>query len=508
MITDLKFYLSMFLRRIHYVILLFVVIAAGGIFYAMSLPDVYRAQARLLVESAQIPDDLAASTVRAGSSEMLGVIQQRLFTRANLLDTAERFDIYKNADPMTPDEMVNDMTDRIRIEVPTTQEGTGVVFVSFQASEAQVSADVTNTLVTQILELNVEMRTEATGQTLEFFEEEVRRLNRELGEQGARVLEFQLKNRDSLPQSVEFQRRRVISLQERISQINRELSSLTDRRARLVELFEQTGRLDLTESTLSPEQTQLRELQGDLAAALVIYSPDSPRVLALRTQVNALKQRVDAQSGPDAEGSELVTAYSLQISDIDGQISFLAEQKAELDQEIETLLDAINATPENAITLSTLERDMENIRTQFDQATVALAEARTGDRIEELSKGQRIVVIERASVPEVPSEPNRKLIIAASLAAGAGAGVALIILLELLNQTIRRPSEFTSALGQKPFATLPYVSTPAQKLRKGIFAVAIVAAVVVGVMQLASYVDANVMPLEELRAELLRMVGA
>lgn len=507
MLSDLKFYLSMFFRRIHYVILLFVAITGAGTYYAFTLPEVYSAEARLLVESPQIPDDLAASTVRTASTEMLGVIQQRLFTRANLLDLAERFAVHKDEKPMTPDEIVNDMTDRINIAVPTTQDGTGVVFITFEAASGVTSAAAVNELVSQILELSVEMRTLATGQTLEFFEEEVRRLNRELGEQGAKVLEFQLKNRDSLPQGVEFQRTRVIALQERVSQINREFSALTDRRSRLTELFEQTGRLNLSEATLSPEQTELRELQGDLAAALVIYSPDSPRVLALRTQVDALKERVDARSGPEAEGSELLTAYTLQISDIDGQIAFLAEQKSELEDEIETLVAAINATPENAITLSTLQRDMENIRTQFDQATVALAEARTGDRIEELSKGQRIVLIEEASVPEFPSEPNRKVIVAASIAAGLGAGVALVILLEILNQTIRRPAEFSSAFGAKPFATLPYVKTPAQVVRRYLTFAAVAVAIVVGTPIALRYVDANIMPLEELQTQLLSMAG-
>ncbi len=464
MITEVKFYLSLFLRRIHYFLLVFIACTSIGGFLAYTLPPVYRAEARLLVESPQIPDDLAASTVRAETPELLRVIEQRLRTRANLLEIARKFKIYAAATDMTADTIVSAMRDRIGITLPGSRESTGVVVVSFDAPTGQESSEVTNELLTQILQQNVELRTTATGQTLDFFEQEVARLDAEMGQQDARILEFKLKNKDALPESLDYRRSRLAALQERVLQINREFSSLTDRRARLEEVFAQTGRVDLSDASLSPEQRQLRDLENQLASALVIYSPENPRVRSLKAQVAALKQTVEAQILAGNEGrSQLVTAYDLQISDIDGQIEFLAEQKAGVEAEMTGLALSIDATPENAITLGTLERDFDNLRMQFNQATAGLSEARTGDRIEALAKGQRIVVIEQATVPTSPFKPNRKLIMAAGAGGGVAAGLGLIFLLELLNRSIRRPVELTNALGIKPFATLPYLSTARQR---------------------------------------------
>lgn len=466
MIADLKFYLTLFLRRLHYFLAVFVGVTAVGGYVAMSLPDVYRAEGRMVVEAPQIPDDLAASTVRADSSELLGVIQQRLFTRDNLHDLAQRFEVFENMEEMTKDEIVGRMRDGIQFTIPNRAQATGVVVVGFNAAKAETTAAVVNELLAQILVQNIEMRTGASRETLEFFENEVARLDAELAQQGARILEFQLQNQNALPESLDYQRSRVTSLQERVLQINREFSSLTDRRARLTELYEQTGRIDLSDASLTPEQRRLRDLQGELASAMVIYAPQNPRVVALRTQVEALQQQVAAQTDPGSSNRALLTAYDLQISDIDGQIAFLSEQKVLIEEELEQLLTQISATPENAITLSTLERDYDNIRTQFNQATVGLAEARTGERIETLSKGQRVVVIEDASIPADPWAPNRQLILSASLAVGAAAGFTLVFLLELLNSAIRRPVELTRAFGDKPFATLPYIRTPGQAARQ------------------------------------------
>lgn len=507
MIPDVKFYLSLFLRRIHYFLLVFIIIATTGGILAFTLPKVYVAQARLLVESPQIPDDLAASTVRAESFELLRVIQQRLLTRANLLEIARGFNVYENIEKMSADEIVSDMRNRVRIDIPNQLDRTGLIFISFEAHSAVTSSQVTNELMTQILQQNVELRTEVTRQTLDFFENEVARLDADLAEQGARILEFKLEHKDALPESLTYRRSRVSALQERILQINREFASLTDRRTRLSELFEQTGRIDLSEASMSPEQRLLRELQGELAAALVIYAPENPRITSLKSRIAALEERARSQTGPGGAGSELLTAYDLQISDIDGQITFLAEQKELVEAEMKTLLASIDATPENAITLGTLERTYENIRTQFNQATEGLGEARTGDRIEALSKGQRIVVIEPASVPESPSAPNRKLIAAAGVAGGIGAGLGLIFLMELLNRSIRRPVELTNSMGVKPFVTLPYMTTPGQVLKRRLTIAFILLAVTISVPMMIYLVHTQVMPIDIIIVKLRKMAG-
>lgn len=507
MIADVKYYFSRFMGRIHYFLVVFFCVVSVGAMFAYTLPELYRAEARLLVESPQIPDDLAASTVRAEASELLGVIQQQMFTRANLLEIANRFDVYDDFDERSPDGIVNDMRGRIAVETRIARDGTGVVVVSFEAENAETSAEVTNEFVSQILQQNVAMRTAAAGDTLDFFEQEVERLNAQLAQQGARILEFQLENSDALPDSLDFQRNRVTALQERILQINRELSSLTDRRARLAELFQQTGRVDLSDASMSPAQRQLRELQGELASAQTIYSSDNPRVTSLRTQVEALQERVEAQTGPNSEGSELQTAYSLQISDIDGQITFLSEQREEVEAEMQVLMSSMSATPENAIQLGKLERDHDNIRTQFNQATMGLAEARTGERIEALAKGQRIVVIEQASVPGFPSAPNRKLIVAASGAFGALLVVGLFILLELISTSIKRPVEITRDLGIKPFATISYMETPGQTIRRRLLITAVALVIIMGVPGTLYFVHTQIMPLDLVLDNLRQLVS-
>ena len=106
---------------------------ALGVTLAYTLPPVYNAQARLLVESPQIPDELAASTVQTEAPEMLRIIQQRILTRSNLLEISRKYNIHADRPDMTADDIVADMRTRTIIGLPNARDTTGLVTISFAA---------------------------------------------------------------------------------------------------------------------------------------------------------------------------------------------------------------------------------------------------------------------------------------------------------------------------------------------------------------------------------------
>ncbi|WP_299850483.1 lipopolysaccharide biosynthesis protein [uncultured Roseovarius sp.] len=460
MMLDFKFFASLFLRRLHYFLVVTTALSAFGLTVAYTLPAGYEAKARLLVESPQIPGDLASSTVRTGAAELLEIISQRVMTRASLLDIARKFDLYKDQRKLSTDDIVADMRKRIKMSLPGRRDAASFVTVSYRASTGTESAQVANELVTLILQQNRTLRTSATGQTLDFFRNEVKKLDEELAEQGQRILKFKGNNQGALPDSLDYRRNRQASLQERVLQMERELASLRDRRTRLVDLYQRTGQIELTGEALSPEEQRLQELSNQLASALVLYSDTNPRVKALMAQVDAAQNQVASKRR--STGGGLMSAYEVQLADLDGQMEFLIEEKKTVETELLELEESIDRTPANAITLSSLERDYDNIRVQYNQATADFAAARTGDQIEAQSRGQRITVIEQATVPNAPTSPKRKKIAFSGAAGGIFAGLAVVILIELLNTSIRRSVDLTNRLGITPFVTIPYIRTRGQ----------------------------------------------
>ncbi|MDZ4089088.1 MAG: lipopolysaccharide biosynthesis protein [Tabrizicola sp.] len=493
MTLDLRFYLSLMLRRLPIILAITITATMAGVLYAISLPPVFRAESRLLIENAQIPDELAASTVRSTADEILLSIQQRILTRENLLTLADRHSLFANAPEMAQNVKLDQIGSRISMYMPTTQGNTGVVHVSFAAGDPELSAVVTNDIAEQILQWNTELRTRASGSTLDFFDQEVRRLTDELSQQNAKILEFEQANRDALPESLEYRRTRQASQQERLLQVNRELASLRDRRDRLTELYDRTGRLVTSETDRSPEQERLEQARQELASALVVLAPSNPRLRALQTEVAALEERVKAQLG--ASGGGQLSAFEVQMLDIDGQITFLAEQKKLLEEDLVKLEASIEATPGNSIRLAELQNNYETLRVQYEEAVTSLSEARMGDRIEVTDRGQRISVIEKAVPPPFRAEPNRQRITIAALGAGVILSAALLVLLEILNQTVRRPTEVIKALGVAPFGTVGYLPGPPERTGMTLNRVAVLLALLINIPMILLAVHLYVAPL-------------
>ena len=504
---DYKFYLSLFLRRLHYFLFVAIIVSAAGAMVAYILPPVYRAEALLLVESPQIPGDLASSTVRVGAPEQLRIINQRLKTRASLLGIAKRLKIYTDRDDLTPDDIVRDMRRRASISLPDKGDVATFVRVSFDAPTAALSTKVTNELVTLMLAENIKLRTAVAGQTLDFFEQEVTRLTNELATQGAKITAFKLSNDGKLPDSLDYRRTRQAAMQERSLQIERAIARLNDRRDRFVDLYERTGAVDIPTTDTTPEQEMLRQMKLRLATGLALYAPENPKVKALKVEIAALEEIVKAQldaQNPQAEG---LSTYELQLADIDGQIEYLIEQQTAIKKELEELEVSLEATPSNAIALDVLERDYENIRMQYAQAADRLAQAVTGDRIEALSKGQRITVLEQATTPREPASPNRPAIAAGGIFAGIALGLGLIFLMEMMNRSIRRPVELTNKLGIAPLAVIPYIRTRRQVLRRRLIIGTLFLIAILGIPALLYALHTYYLPMDLLIERLLDRTG-
>ena len=507
---DLKFYFSLFLRRLHYFLIVLTLGTVVGLTLAWMLPPVYKAEARLVVESEQIPDDLAASTVHVAATEQLEIIQQRILTRDTLIEMANRLQIYAPAPGqpsrrLEPDEIVEDLRDRITIVTTGGGQSRGaatatIVRVGFKAPTAQLAATVTNEVVTLILRENVAMRTTVAGQTLEFFVQELARLDRELASRSAATLAFKEANKDALPDSLEFRRSQQAAAQERLLQIERDTAILKDRRQGLVALYEATGRVAASsEDTLTAEAKQLQSLRDQLGQVLAVLSPLNPKVKLLESQITALEKVVADQAAaaaPLAPAGEVLSPLDIQLADIDRQLAFLDDLKAQLAAEMETLSKSIDATPGIAIALDTLERDYAN-----------KARAETGDTIEALSKGQRISIIEQAIAPREPTSPNRPLIAGAGVGLGFVAGIGLIVLIELLKGAIRRPADITARLGITPFATLPYLRTAGQIRRRRVIIGLGFALVLLAIPAGLWLVHTQVIPLDLLLNRVMQKVG-
>jgi len=510
---EVRYYISVFLRRLHYFLLVSVIVSAVSVIAAFTLPPAYESQTRLLLEDPQIPSDLAASTVMIAAVEQLEIIEQRLMTRANLLDVARRQDAFPDLQEMSADEIVDAMRARTVIEkAGSRRDPAPIMTITFEARSPAIAAGVLNEYLTLIERQNVEFRTTRAGNTLQFFEREVERLGEELDAASAQILDFKTRNSDALPDSLDYRLSQQSLMQERLAQISRDISTLTRQRERLVQLFETTGQVGAgAQPELSPAEQRLQSARRELDDALAVYSAENPRVRVLQARVAQLEEQVAGQpaastpeTGPSAREA---TMLDLQLAEIDARVELLLEQRDEAEKRLASLDDSISRTPAVSIQLEELMRGYVNIETQYNTAVDRLAKASTGERIEVLSRGQRISVIEPPAVPTEPTKPNRLLIAGGGTAFGILAGLGMVVLLELLSRTARRPEDIVRRLGVRPLATMPYLRTGPEIFWKRVLKLAVYLTILIGIPAAVYAVHLYYLPLDLLADRAMNRIG-
>ena len=496
MTFDLRFYLSLLARRMPVMLALLLICSAVGIVTALSLPPVYTTTARLLVEDPQVD---VSSLASGDAAEQLQVIEQRLLTRANLIDIAQKYRVFEEIEDMTPDAIVQNMMRQTRILRTSGRSQATLMTVSFSAETGVTAANVLNEYLSIIQEDASSSREEKVDNTLSFFEQEVERLGADLDQQSIMIVDFKNANSNALPDDLEFRLGRQAFLQERISRLERDRISIARQREDLVSIFESTGRLDNQAiSQMSPQELQLAELQAELDRARAIYSESNPKVTLLVTRIEQLERSASAVSGTDTGDDPEVGNPVLQAS-LSELTNRLEEAEAELFDaaaELDALTASIAATSSNGIALASLERDYSNIQNRYNAAVNSLDQARIDERIEVTARGQRITVIEGASVPQDPAGPNRLRIAAAGIGMGLAIAGGFFFILEVLNRKIRRPAEIESQFNITPIATIPYMESRRERTTRRFILLTAVAAVLIGVPAILWYVDSNIIPLE------------
>lgn len=462
--STLLFYIAIFMRRIHYFILIFGVIAALSVTVAKILPAVYLASSGLLIEGSQIPSQLAAPTVITAAAEELQIIEQRLMTRVNLLSIARDLNVFGDMGTMSADEIVTGMRDQTTIRRSTGNGQATLMNISFEADTGPVAANVVNRYVTIILQDNAEVRADRAGKTLEFFEVEVERLGNELEKQNAAILAFNNENSDALPQTLNYRLTQQSTLQARLATTERDMDLLREQKRKLIEIFDATGTVGpVANANLTPEQQKLAQLEDQLRTALAVYTPENPKVRILQAQVAQQQSVVNTQSGASQTGPITQSSMlDIQLADIAARLDVFKQQRELVLDQLATLEDSIDRTPAVTIALASYDRDYQNIQAQYNRAVNGLSQAATGERIELLAKGRRISVIDPATVPNEPARPNRMLIAVGGSLFGAMLGFVVIIGLEFLNNSIRRATDIANHLGITPIATVPYIRTPVE----------------------------------------------
>lgn len=539
---DLKDYLDAFKRRRWAIIGIALTIFVIGIITALALPPTYRSAATILIEEQQIPSELVQSTVTSYAAQRIQTISQRVMTRQNLMDIIERFELYTDdRKRYTTEEVLTAMREDMKLEMisaevvdPRTGRPTAATIafsLAFHGENPQKVQRVANELTTLYLQENIRTRTLRADETYNFLSDEAERLTVQIAELEKRLADFKSRNADTLPELQPLLRQQADRTELELSDISNQIRSLEERRfylqgqlgqiephgsdismspaARLKALRTQyiglvaryspdhpdvkrikreisglereTGQVDSSAELLE----QLDSLRTELAEARERYSEEHPDVQRLTRSIGSVEEAI-AQAGASdntapqrAPDNPAYVTLQAQMNGVENQINSLVNKRADVEDRRTELEQRLAAIPQVEAEYRTLNRNLANATTKYQEMSAKLMQAQVGRQLESESRGERFTLIEPAVLPEEPIKPNRPAIIFLSLVLALGAGLGYAAVAESLDSSVRGVKGVMNAVQAAPLAVIPYLAND-REVKRGKRKTLLILALVLG----------------------------
>jgi len=386
---------------------------------ALMLPPVYRSTGTILVEAPQIPDSLLRTTATATSSagDRVGIIIQRVMTRANIVQVAERFKLFQGGGPANEGQIVDAMHKAITVE-PVTDEMDGVrsrggstmaFTVSFDHRNPDTAAAVAKELVSLFLRENVRNRTVRAAETTNFLRQESGKLKSQVNSIENQIAQFKERHRDSLPDRLTPNITSLDRAKNNLQETKKEIESTqAERRLLDIQLTAARSGLSLKNAPytlqggrLTPAQ-ELEQLQAELIEKSAIYDRAHPDIISLERKIALLKSQYGIETSRE-EVKRRLSELKVQLKEAKAKYSAQHPDVKSLTSEIKKVEAQLASIPEGSIK-SAAQGGGEMVDPVYAhvQAQIEAADDRIKSlRSEEQSLRKRIAELE-AIVAETP----------------------------------------------------------------------------------------------------------
>ena len=407
-------------------------------------PQTFQAQARVSINSQQIPKEFVRSTIAESSMAYLNAAVGRVLSHPNLDKLLEQYNVYPELHDSVPREsLVERMRGDITVEPEktVTHEGvqTEIIYrLAFESGNAQTSADVANALAGLMLDATLEQRTEQARSVTRFLKQALERDEQELRDVSQKLSEFRHDHRGELPTELDPAMRKLEMLHDRRVSLETEI-------ARSENNFG-TG----TDGTpMTENEALLRDLRRKLANEVATNTDEHPNVIALRARVADLDKIVREERRTGQGESPAVAAQHRELG-------LMRERLAGIDTDMDEIVKRVDRIPAVTEELQALEQKESVLRDNYIGALHKVEEAELAENLETAQHGAQIEILERARPPAAP-KISRVVLGAAGVAASLGLPVAIALLLELLDPVVLNARQLESLLDRPVLGSLPRV---------------------------------------------------
>ncbi|MGB9811062.1 MAG: GumC family protein [Dictyoglomus turgidum] len=402
------------------IITLFIVFITVALIYSLLAPKIYEAKTVILLpqqsESTSalsalvqsLPISLVIPLSSTPSANMVAILKSR--SAAEYVFKKLKLEGYFKA--KNYEDALEQLMKSIKV---TTNDKENTITLTAEAKDPKLAADIANTYVEALSNINASLGVYTAKRTKEFLEKQIERVKKDLEQAENRLKEFQEKNLifdvndeakavvDALAKLESEKQMTSITLKvEKENFENLKRALINQQRIQQKDLLAITS-LTATSTVLSDLRNKLISQESELALLSVDYGPEHPKVISMKYAIEETKRVIRDELDriyKAINNSSLYELFSLQM-DI-----FVNESKLKaLSDVIDEYQKRLSNLPELGLTLSKLLRDVKVQETIYTMLLSQYEQA----KIDETKETAVVSVLDPAVPPSKKSKPSTVL---------------------------------------------------------------------------------------------------
>src|ERR1035437_10006169 len=487
----------------------------AAVVVAFIWPDTYVSQAVMRITPQTISDRLVPTIANMQMQQRLQQMQQQILSRDSLSAVIKKptLDLYRKELARYPmEDVIQDMRNKyIRLQATEVGRGGAYAFtISFSYPDRFKAQAVVRELVTMFTDQNIRVQHDNAIITSEFIGDEMKQAKDRMDELEQKVMKFKLENMGRLPEQFQANVAQLNSNQMLVSQANEAISRLQQQKLQIETqiqnnntnvnyynsiLEEQTtvgGQAQVRNERLNQLNQKIMNLQSDIAALQEQLTANHPTIRRAQASLANLekqrqedekkdleRQRAAPAAGPVIKRSTNQQAFKA-VQDLAASNNVLKTEMQNLNIQMDEKLKQIQAltvtignytakvegSPQLEGQYVALTRDLALAKQSYEDMHRKSELSETAKDLEEHRGGENLGVLDPASLPEAPSEPNRPQ----WAAMGAGMGLMLGIVLagakEMKNTSLKNLKDVRAYTNLPVLSSIPLLENALLVRRK------------------------------------------
>jgi polysaccharide chain length determinant protein (PEP-CTERM system associated) len=492
----------------------------GGLVVAVVVaflwPDTYVSQAVMRITPQQISDRLVPTVVNMQMQQRLLQMTQEILSRGSLTELIQRpaLDLYRKERQRYPmEDVIQDMRNKaIHIQNGDIGRGGASAFtISFSYPDRFKAQAVVRELVTKFTEQNLQVQRNSANLTSTFLADEMKQAKDRMDTLEQALMKFKSENIGRLPEQFQANVAQLNTYQMMVSQANEGLSRLQQQKFQLETQLQNNntnanyynsiledqvtvggGQAQVRNEYLNQLNQRIMNLQSEIAALQEQLTPNHPTIKRAQASLATLEKRRQEAEKEDMERQAATPVTGPTIRRIPNQQAFKAvqdlaasnnvlktemqnlniqmdekvKQREEQNRMIASYQSRVEGSPQLEGQYLALTRDLSMAKQSYEDLHRKSEVSDTAKDLEEHRGGENLDVLDNASDPQAPSEPNRLQMAAMGTGLGLMLGIVLAGAKEMKNTSLKNLKDVRAYTNLPVLSSIPLLENALLVRRK------------------------------------------